>query len=384
MVRDTIERGVGMEQLSLVSLSDERLVEELGERVRRENEDKAGQLPYIAEVDRRRLYAKLGYSSMFRFCVGYYRMSEPTAVKRIRAARAAQTFPALLGMIARGEIHLSGLLRLSAHLTAENHAEVLAEAKHKTLKEIDLIAARLAPKPDVWSSVRALPGASSAPRSSSAASAEPLDLFATAAAEPPASASVQVAASPRPTRRPDPTPLSPGRYKLAITLGEEAHSNLRQLQGLHAHRIPSADPAAIVELALRTLLEQTLKKKAALTDKPRTSQTVVRDTNRRSRDIPAAIKRTVWQRDGGSCSYVAPDGTRCGETHRLEYAHLDPWAKGGDHTVDNVALRCRPHNSYEAIRDYGELFIQRKIDLARTTRDPIAAYHSRALAAVRA
>jgi hypothetical protein len=69
-----------MEQLSLVSLSDEKLVEELGARVRRANEDKAGLLPYIAEVDRRRIYAKLGYSSMFTFCVGRFRMSEATAV----------------------------------------------------------------------------------------------------------------------------------------------------------------------------------------------------------------------------------------------------------------------------------------------------------------
>jgi hypothetical protein len=81
-------------------------------------------------------------------------------------------------MIARAEIHLSGLLRLSAHLTAENHLEVLAEAKHKTLKEIDVIVARLAPKPDVPSSVRALP------RARAAATAESLDLFATAAAAP--------------------------------------------------------------------------------------------------------------------------------------------------------------------------------------------------------
>ena len=383
-----------MEQLSLAGLSDERLVAELGERVRRVNEDKARLLPYLAEVDRRRLYAKLGYSSMFTFCVQRFRMSEATAVKRIRAARAAQRFPILLDMIARAEIHLSGLHRLAAHLTADNHRDVLAEAKHKTSREIDAIVVRLAPKPDVPSSLRALP------RPSAAATPAAPDLFASVAAtsssEPaaqplaPAAApaatvsSVEPAARPpaatvrpRPARAPDPIPLAPRKYKLTITLGEEGRSTLHQLQGLLAHRIPSGDPAAIVELALRTLLEQSLRQKAALTDAPRASRTEP-GTRRatRSRAIPAAIKRAVWERDGGSCAYVAPGGHRCNETRCLEYAHGDPWAKGGEHTVDNVALRCRAHNTYEAVRDYGELFMQRKIDEARSVREPAATYRA--------
>jgi 5-methylcytosine-specific restriction endonuclease McrA len=352
-------------------------------------------LPDLAELDRRRLYAKLGYSSMFTFCVQRFRMSEATAVKRIRAARAAQRFPILLGMIARAEIHLSGLHRLSAHLTADNHRDVLAEAKHKTLKEIDAIVAQLAPKPDVPSSLRALP------RVSATATPEPPDLFASVAAAsaiepavpppaaavsssepaapPPAAAaaSMPMPATPRYTRAPDPIPLAPRKYKLAITLGEEGRSNLHQLQGLHAHRIPSGDPAAIVELALRTLLEQSLKQKAALTDKPRASRTEPESTGRsRSRAIPAAIKRAVWERDGGSCAYVGSGGKRCNETRCLEYAHIDPWAKGGAHTVDNIALRCRPHSTYEAVRDYGGLFMQRKLDQARSVREPAATYRA--------
>ncbi|HEY6727761.1 MAG TPA: hypothetical protein VI197_27190, partial [Polyangiaceae bacterium] len=39
-------------------------------------------------------------------------------------------------MVARGEIHLSGLHRLKAHLTPKNHEHVLALAKHKAIREI--------------------------------------------------------------------------------------------------------------------------------------------------------------------------------------------------------------------------------------------------------
>ena len=94
---------------------------------------------------------------MFDFCVSRYHMSESTAGKRIGAARTARRFPILLAMVARGEIHLSGIHRLKAHLTADNHLQVLAEAKHKTIRQIEQLVARLAPQADVPSTLRALP-----------------------------------------------------------------------------------------------------------------------------------------------------------------------------------------------------------------------------------
>src|SRR6186997_196931 len=60
-------------------------------------------------------------------------------------------------MVARGELHLSGIRRLKAHLTHENHEHVLAAAKHKTIRQIEELVARLAPQPDAPSTLRALP-----------------------------------------------------------------------------------------------------------------------------------------------------------------------------------------------------------------------------------
>ena len=42
-------------------------------------------------------------------------------------------------------------------LTPQNHESVLAEAKHRSRKECELIVARLQPKPDVPSTIRKLP-----------------------------------------------------------------------------------------------------------------------------------------------------------------------------------------------------------------------------------
>ena len=66
-----------------------------------------------------------------------------------------------------------------------------------------------------------------------------------------------------------------------------------------------------------------------------------------SRAIPAAVRRAVWARDGGRCAFVGTHG-RCTETAFLEYHHRQPFAAGGKATVENIELRCRAHNAYEA------------------------------------
>ena len=50
----------------------------------------------------------------------------------------------------------------------------------------------------------------------------------------------------------------------------------------------------------------------------------------RSRYIPVAVRREVWRRDHGCCSYVDPhSGRRCGSRYRLEIDHVVPFALGG-------------------------------------------------------
>ncbi len=72
-----------------------------------------------------------------------------------------------------------------------------------------------------------------------------------------------------------------------------------------------------------------------------------------SRHIPAAVRRAVYERDGGRCGYVDEQGRRCPERDRLEFHHRHPFGLGGDHGVANVGLLCRAHNVYLAECDYG-------------------------------
>jgi hypothetical protein len=80
----------------------------------------------------------------------------------------------------------------------------------------------------------------------------------------------------------------------------------------------------------------------------------------RSRHIPAALRREVYERDAGRCSYVDVRGERCCETRFLELHHLEPFARGGPHEASNLALRCAAHNRLAAEQDFGQELISRR------------------------
>ena len=360
--------------ISLDALSDQALLGQFGDLVRQDHEGKAQLLRHIDAIDQRKLWAKQGHPSMFDWLVVRHHMSESTAGKRIGAARTARSFPVLFTMIARGEIHLSGIHRLKAHLTPENHEHVLAASKHKTIRQIEELVARIAPQPDVPSTLRALP------QKPEAACATTMPLQSTPALLP---------AGPRPRppapqRAPDPAPLSPGRYKLVVTLGEAAKGKLDQLQDLLAHQIPNSDPAAIIERALEALLTQVHKQKTGITEKPRAPKAKPKPTTAQRTRVrpPNGVRREVWKRDTGRCAFVGEDGHRCNETRGLEFAHIHPWAKGGDDTAVNLSLRCIAHNAFEADRDYGASFMaskrrRRRGEKPLKVRAPIARYEAR-------
>ena len=63
------------------------------------------------------------------------------------------------------------------------------------------------------------------------------------------------------------------------------------------------------------------------------------------RHIPAAVRRHVWQRDGGRCCYRDPlTGRRCSSSHLLEIDHLLPVAQGGGPEPENLKLSCFAHH----------------------------------------
>ena len=66
-----------------------------------------------------------------------------------------------------------------------------------------------------------------------------------------------------------------------------------------------------------------------------------------SRYIPATIKRAVWDRDNGQCTFTR-SGRRCTERGFLEFHHRIPYAHQGPTSIANLTLHCKSHNRAEA------------------------------------
>ena len=75
----------------------------------------------------------------------------------IRAGRTARKFPAIFGALADGRLHLTAVILLMPHLTAETAAELLTAAANKSKAEIKQLLAERDPRPDIPTRVKATP-----------------------------------------------------------------------------------------------------------------------------------------------------------------------------------------------------------------------------------
>jgi len=401
---------------SLELVPDDALLRRLAELLHQSRRVEADLVAHIGEVDARRLYAREASPSMFAYCTEVLHLSEFEAYLRITAARAARQHPVLLAMLREGSLHLTAVAKLAPHLTRENCETLLGRAAHRTKREVEELIAAVAPRPDAPTVVRKLPdrGAATAqvpllrhdldrssvastqlgpdrvespgleqtPKASTAGlKSEVAEVSGMATPESvPRSSAVLSGAAPEaagdhlrldgasgptpelasPDRslipgRPGPQrvePLSPGRYRVQFTASADLRDKLERLTALMRSSVPDGDLGAIIEHAVTEKLERLEARRFAKTSAPRKGL-CDSDTSPSSRHIPAAVRRTVYERDGGRCRYVDEHGRRCTARGDLEFHHRHPFGHGGDHSPDGISLACRTHNRYLAEIDYG-------------------------------
>ena len=326
-------------------LSDHELLTEIHRAARSERGATTHLIALLMELDSRRLYLREGYSSMFTYCTQALHLSEHAAYNRIETARVAKRFPMILELFEQGEVTLTAIRLLAPHLSPDNHRDVLNQARHKSKRDVERLVASLHPQPDVPPVIRKLPA-----RPETTGSALPQPQPTVAAVTQTCVASVVVPARPiAPAPAPPAVkPLAPERYKIQFTANREMYDKLRRAQDLLRHTVPNGDPAEIFDRALTLLIGQLERRKTGDTEHPRRSRVARPNT----RYIPAAVKRAVWKRDGGRCTFIGTDG-RCAESGFLEYHHVVPFADGGETVPENLQLRCRAHNLHEADEYFG-------------------------------
>jgi 5-methylcytosine-specific restriction endonuclease McrA len=358
-------------QMVVETLSASDLRSGTHELVRRSHGVEAQLLVYLGEIEERKLYRDWSFSSMFAFCVCELGCSEDVACNRIAIARAARSMPVILDVLRSGKVHLAGLRLLAPHLTTENQDEVLAEAAGKSKREIEELVARIAPQPPVPTIVRKLPERGNSAFESPAFSFDNADPAATPdSSAAPAFLPPTRSEPRRDERRARIAPLAEDTFKFQFTASRACHEKFRQAQELLRHRVPNGNVAVIFEKALDLLIENVKKERFATGRKPRQTPTPSADASP-SRHIPDAIKREVFERDAGRCTFTGDDGRRCAETGALEFDHLDGFARTRLHRADRIRLLCRAHNQHAAEQMYGRAFMERaRAPMDRLGPDP--------------
>lgn len=294
-------------------------------------------LEVLREVERRRGYADMGYSSLYEFCVKELGFSEGSAYRRISAMRLTKEVPGAKQAIEQGRISLSSASVFHTFLREEKKKdrEYSDEEKQSLLAQLEGKSRRESER-------------------------------------------VLTAVSPLAFRGERVRFLDDTHVELRVVLDERQMSKLQRLRELLAHRLPNSGYAelfeAIADVAIAELdplaggaelaaegneqasmneLEQNpLNDDAPRATSPATKRSVT--GGGRKRHIPQALRKAVWFRDRGICTYVDPkSGRRCGSRFALEVDHIEPYGLGGHSKIENLRLLCRTHNQLMAMRAYG-------------------------------
>jgi len=355
-----------MDPLATSHFSNCDLLRDFDARVTRNHTELATLLTRIAEIDERRLYLEEGYPSMRAFLVQRMRLpTENAAYKRLTAARLARKYPGILVALHDGRLHLRGVLTLAPHLTPAIADELVAAALDKTCFELEIMLAQRFPRPDMPERLDALaaPAAPPSPDSLAPGRVEttvPDWLDHEHAESHPAGPAHQLVSERVETPPARMTPLAPQRFGFQFTGDQETHEAYEHVRDLLSHEVPTREMALVFKSVLKLAEAQLMKRRFAATDRPVPSR-----GSADPRHIPAAVKRAVAERDHEQCSFVGNSGKRCSARAMLEFDHLDPIARGGVATVDNVRLLCRAHNQHAADCAFGAGFMSEKRAAAR-------------------
>lgn len=352
------------------AIGDELLECALKNLVRVECGNLAAILEHLAEFDRRRIAERKAYQSTFEYCARVLGYSEQEAYKRIYAARLSREYPLILRLVADGRLHLSGLQTVGPHLNDRNQEQLLAAACGKTRRDLEILAAGLAgSKAEPRDSIKVIAVGASATCKEDLGRVGPLFaplaerggspcdgrvLAADAGGGGPCdggapdahdgggcsgnggnggagSPGVAAAASSASS-----TPET-GRVRFAFVGSARLLAKVERARQRFRHRYPAGRLEDLVEAAFDALLEKS--------DLERGGPAIRRPSLARARRIPRWVRKTVWLRDGGRCTYVSEDGLRCGARSFLQFDHVAPWALGGaSNDPANVRLLCRSHN----------------------------------------
>lgn len=295
--------------MNFQNFSDEALEHETKNTLAHLNKAEMRLLHLLAEIDRRRLYSKT-HPSLFEYCMKFLKLSSGAAQRRIDTMRAMKLIPEIENKILSGDLNLMAVSQAQSFFRQEHK-----QGKKYSISQRKDILQRLENK-----STRECT----------------LEL---------------VAISPKSVPREKLKELSPEEAELTIVVDREFLELMQTLKEKYSHIDPSMNRAEILKRAMKDSLKQPKPKlqsppQSQPQPQPRKTSPPALAVN--PRHISAAIKREVFARDKGQCTFPG-----CNSKHLIEFDHIVPISMGGKSTGDNLRLLCRAHNQRAAIEKLG-------------------------------
>ncbi len=103
-------------------------------------------LVHLIEIDRRKLYLPLGFSSLYEFCTERLGYSESTAARRISIARCIRDYPAVYRSLSCGKVSMTNLAMITRIMTPENVSDLLCRIEGASKREVELLVSSRRPK----------------------------------------------------------------------------------------------------------------------------------------------------------------------------------------------------------------------------------------------
>ena len=393
-------------------LSNQQLLSQTKFLVQKERNTHIQVLHHLEEIGSRKLYLELGFSSLFDYAVKELGYSEGAAYRRIKAMKLCRDLPDTENRLQSGKLSLSSASQLQAFF--EKQAKKIKTEKSK--KEIKLFNQSEENKKTYGNlkiaqsdftifhqgfSVEDQKGNES---SISLSVEEKQDLVKRAEgcstratmkllseADPFLSVSKEQARF-----------LGNGKVEIKLVIDESSHKKLEELKSLLSHKSSVLSHGELLSILLEEALEKhdprrkkirkTTQKEIVTSAQKWESKSInnkqshkpivtsaqklrAQQVNRleatspqkwecrgRSktkakqihRAIPSYLRKHIWERDEGQCTYVYPETKRkCSSKHLLQIDHIKPFSLGGKSEADNLRLLCAGHNQLRSEKTFG-------------------------------
>ncbi len=353
-----------------LKLSDSELVASLKSKSQMERNLTVDIIELLAEVDRRKLYLELGFASLLEFCVKELKYSESSAYRRISTARLLKDIPEIKESISSGLLNLATVAQAHTFMrqnrkyngikySVQEKQDFISLLEGKSKKECEIIFSEISPDLPKAETVRQ---------------------------------------------------IAKDKTEITLVVDRELLEKLEQLKFAYSHVAPGASYAEIIGIMADRLMKIGLGKESSMTNKKNSIKNEAKFLNREagkvgndatppggvavqnrgltsmkvetalqnkkpgprseensplnksgltkarlgerlknSRYISAKVKRFVYEKAGGCCTFEnLATGRRCSSQFQLEYDHRYPFALGGETSAENIRLVCRAHNQLYA------------------------------------